>query len=79
MCYFRSRQTPDIDPMLGQRRKRWVNVNSTLGQCCNNNDLVNLKVFVKTVLPWAHNKAGAGYFMQYIYLYQNEVYCSNFL
>ena len=31
--------------------------------------LVNLKVFDKTVLPWALNNAGAGYFMQNIYIY----------
>ena len=42
--------------------QHWVNVATTT-------ILVNLKVFVKTVLPWALNNAGAGYFMQYIYIY----------
>ena len=67
MCL--TQQTRDIDPMVGQRRRRCVNLNPTLGLCCNNNEIVNLKVFVKTVLPWVLNNAGAGYFMQYIYIY----------
>ena len=50
--------------MMGQRQRRCANVNPTTTTI-----LVNLKVFVKTVLPWALNNAGAGYFMQYIYIY----------
>ena len=59
----------DVVPTLTQHQ---VNVATTT-------ILVNLKVFVKTVLPWALNNAGAGYFMQYIYIYiyHNEVCCSN--
>ena len=69
-CYFHTQQTRDLDAIGGQHQRRCAIVNPTLGQCCNNNDiLVNLKVFVKTVLPWALNNAGAGYFMQYIYIY----------
>ena len=67
MCL--TQQTRDIDPMVGQRRRRCVNVNPTLGQCCNNNDSCQFKSFCQNRLPWALNNAGAGYFMQYIYFY----------
>ena len=65
-CYIRTQQTRDIDPIVDQRRRRCANVNPTLGQCCNNNDSCQNST---TVLPWALNNAGAGYFMQYIYIY----------
>ena len=28
-----SQQTRDIDPMLGQRRRRWTNIGPTLAEC----------------------------------------------
>ena len=68
-CYVRTQQTRDIDPMVGQRRIRCANVNPTLGDVATTTILVNLKVFNKTVLPWALNNAGAGYFMKYIYIF----------
>ena len=49
--------------MVGQRRRLCANVNPTLGHVTTTTILVNLKVFVKTVLPLALNNAGASYFM----------------
>ena len=56
--------------MVGQRLRRCANANPTLGQCCNNNDSCQFKSFCQnSTIPWALNNAGAGYFMQYIYIY----------
>ena len=44
-CYARTQQARDIDPMVGQRRKRCANVNPTLDQYCNNNDSCQFKSF----------------------------------
>ena len=44
-CYVRTQQTRDINPMVGQRRRRCANVNPTLGQCSNNNDSCQFNSF----------------------------------
>ena len=53
-CYVRTQQTRDIAPMVGQRRRRCANINSTLGKCCNNNDSCQFKSFWQNSRPYYH-------------------------
>ena len=79
-CYARTQQTRDIEAMVGQRRERCANVNPTLGQCCNNNDSGQFKKFCQNSTTMGTQYCGNRLFYAIcIYLYHNEVCCSNFI
>ena len=75
-----TQQTRDIDPMLGQRRRRLANVNPTLGQCLSNSDSCQFKSFCQnsrdnsmdTRIGYSYTKRLVQVILCNIYLYHRH-------